>query len=367
MRQEAQYAFCVLAPAYKLSAEEYTRHNPVPIALKQTILYGTDTKSIVEPNSQTKCESAISWLNAETSAFHLARWLMDLNIFSSDVLSRELDVFRNAPEYLLHFDNDRASNDGPGTIREWCRAKVSFFLQVLLFVHASILKFKRDESSNENLALKTIVENLGFVKLPVNSFVHLDLFEAEAQQERYLSSSTVELLKQLQLLIQDKARDSPTYLKTLYTKVRVELTLGLKTDSDVDLGYTDLTSASGCAKAVCLATGYRKLLNINILRDVLPEKNMLSGEKLILVVYGLGKAAGPREKAVGTEILKLAFCLGISAYRMLDIILRSDDEVELDEFSLTSSPHPQNTQGAVSIASTQRRREKRIAREQEKG
>ena len=100
-----------------------------------------------------------------------------------------------------------------------------------------------------------------------------------------------------------------------------------------------------------------------MLRSILPKEEMQSGiigERLVMVVYNLGKSANPRQKAVGTEILRLAFQLGIEADRIMEIILRDDEW----EDGLLFISGRQNT----GTASTQRRKKEKNARlEQEKG
>ena len=130
-------------------------------------------------------------------------------------------------------------------------------------------------------------------------------------------------------------------------------------DSIGDLRCVNLSNTSGCSKAARLVTGYRKLFDIQMLRSILPKEEMQSGiigERLVMVVYNLGKSANPRQKAVGTEILRLAFQLGIEADRIMEIILRDDEW----EDGLLFISGRQNT----GTASTQRRkkREKRSPR-----
>ena len=127
----------------------------------------------------------------------------------------------------------------------------------------------------------------------------------------------------------------PPYLKEMNFNVLEDLRFGVSKDSTGDLGCVNLSSTSGCSKAARLVTGYRKLFEIKLLRGILPQEEMQSGvigERLVMVVYNLGKSANPRQKAVGTEILRLAFQLGIDAHRIMEIILRRDDELEDGSF-----------------------------------
>lgn len=368
LRQESQFAFCVLQPACEdFNVLQHVKENGLPFSKKaSTISTKKNMKNIVAPNSQQKCEYAISWLKIHISVFHFSRWSLEVKILPPEVLSRELDIFQTASEYLQLLDIDHPTNVGPTLARKWRRAKVNFLLQVLIFVHTSLIKFKiTAEESCENLALKAVVVNDGFVKLIVDSFLRLEKFETEQQEEKYISTSAAELLKELNLLIKDKPDRIPEYLKVLNSNVLQELSQGLCKDTDGDLGSINLASTSGCSKAARLATGYRKLFDIQLLRSLLPLEELQGGrfgERLVVMVYSLGKIINPRQKAVGLEILKLAFQLGVSADHIMSIILRKDNEWEEDSFITTGQQHTNST-----MVSTQRRREKRMVREQEMG
>jgi len=371
LRLESQYAFCVLYPTCTFNVLRHVQDKGLPYTsdLFDKVRNIKISNTIIAPTDPANCDAAISWLNIERSAFHFARWSLEVNILPSEIFSRPeyIRIFQNASDYMQLFEEDAAINVGPSVLRKWRRAKVDFLLQVLLFVHTSIkgLKASKNNDKNaENLALKEVVDNNGFVKVLAGSFLSLESFEAEAQEEVRISATAAGILKELNLLVEEYGDILPPYLEEMNTKVLEELKLGVSKDSTGDLGCVHLSSTSGCSKAGRLVTGYKKLFDINMLRGILPQEEMQSGiigERLVMVVYNLRKAANPRQKAVGTEILRLAFQLGIDASRIMEIILRRDDEWEDGSFLKSSR---QNT----GTASTQRREKQKIARlEQEQG
>ena len=371
LRLESQYAFCVLYPTCEFDILGHIDDKGLPFTsdLFDEVKNVNVSNTIIGPSDPAKCDAAISWLNAARSAFHFARWSLEVNILPSEIYSqpRHLGIFQNVSEYLLQFEEDAAINVGPSALRKWRRSKVDFLLQVLLFVHTSITKLRSSSSetkASQNLALKEVVETNGFVKVLVKSFLSLESFETEPQEEARISATSAGVLKELNLLVKEYGDRLPPYLKEMNTKVLEDLRLGVSKDSTGDLGCVNLSSTSGCSKAARLVTGYRKLFEIKLLRGILPQEEMQSGvigERLVMVVYNLGKSANPRQKAVGTEILRLAFQLGIDAHRIMEIILRRDDELEDGSFFTSAQQN-------AGMASTQRRKKEKIARlEQEKG
>ena len=88
---------------------------------------------------------------------------------------------------------------------------MDFLVQVLLFVHTSITKLRSSSSVariSENLALKEIVDNDGFVKVLVKSFLSLESFETEAQEEIRISATAAGILKELSSLVKRIWRQS---------------------------------------------------------------------------------------------------------------------------------------------------------------
>jgi hypothetical protein len=177
LRLESQYAFCVLYPTCEFDILGHIDDKGLPFTsdLFDEVKNVNVSNTIIGPSDPAKCDAAISWLNAARSAFHFARWSLEVNILQSEIYSqpRHLGIFQNASEYLLQFEEDAAINVGPSALRKWRRSKVDFLLQVLLFVHTSITKLRSSSSetkASQNLALKEVVETNGFVKVLVKSF-----------------------------------------------------------------------------------------------------------------------------------------------------------------------------------------------------
>ena len=81
----------------------------------------------------------------------------------------------------------------------------------------------------------------------------------------------------------------------------------------------NLSSTSGFKAAIGQATeSYLKLTCYEVFYQGRDAGGVI-GERLVMVVYNLGKSANPRQKAVGTEILRLAFQLGIDAHRIMKL------------------------------------------------
>ena len=369
LRLESQYAFCVLYPTCRFDVLRHVEDKGLPYTSDLfDEMKNVNISNINGPSDRGKCDAAIRWLHAKRSAFHFARWSLEVNILPPEIFSqpRHLGIFQNASEYLLLLEDNATLNVGPTALRKWRRAKVDFLVQVLLFVHTSITKLRSSSSEariSEYLALKEIVDNDGFVKVLVKSFLSLESFETEAQEEIRISATAAGILKELSSLVKEYGDNLSPYFGEIYGKVVEELRLGVSKDSIGDLRCVNLSNTSGCSKAARLVTGYRKLFDIQMLRTILPKEEMQSGvigERLVMVVYNLGKSANPRQKAVGTEILRLAFQLGIEADRIMEIILRDDEW----EDGLLFISGRQNT----GTASTQRRKKEKNARlEQEKG
>ena len=98
LRLESQNAFCVLYPTCEFDILGHIDDKGLPFTsdLFDEVKNVNVSNTIIGPSDPAKCDAAISWLNAARSAFHFARWSLEVNILPSEIYSqpRHLGIFK---------------------------------------------------------------------------------------------------------------------------------------------------------------------------------------------------------------------------------------------------------------------------------